>query len=218
VINDILLKFRYRETYPAVNEIVEFYDEVRDTRKDIKVEDLTLVPQHLDRINEQIEDLKVKLQNDQNEDAISIIIETIKYFDWIRSEKKRLELEDIPHDPSNIEEIENRLRKLRKAFQEEEKIRRTHQDLRDYCDYAGWLLIVAASLSFVGIFLVGIIPLYFSIFPLFFWFVEFGLLVVPISLAAKKYRRSNELEKVFLGYKMEYAKSRPYYQKHGGGE
>lgn len=218
VLNDILLKFKYRETYPAVNEIVEFYDEVRDVRKDIKPEDLIRVPQHLDKINEQMKYLRENLQDNQNENAISIILETVNYFDWVRSEKKRLELEDVSHDPSNIEEIENRLRKLKKAFQEEEKIRRIHQDLGDYRDHAGWLLILTASFSFGGIFLVGIIPIYFSISSLFFWLAELVLFIVPISLAVKKYRKSNELEKIFLNYKMEYAKSRPYYREPGGGE
>lgn len=218
VLKDTLLEFNYRETIPAVNEIVEFYDRARDSKKDLNLGDLMRIPQHLDKINDQIKRLREEPQNGKDDSAVSIVIETIEYFDWIRSENRRLKLEDVPHNPSNIEELENRLRELKKAFQEEEKIREVHQDHIDYCDYAGWLLIIAASFSFISIFIVGIIPIYYSISSLFLWIVDLGVFTFLIGFAAMKYRKSRKLEKDFLDYRMEYGRSRTYYQELRGGK
>jgi hypothetical protein len=216
VLDKIMWEYRYREIYPTIREFVEFYDEARTMRKEIKLEDIMLEPQHHERTIKQIEYIYYFSIIEQSENAIPTILEIIKYFDDIRREKRELTLREITHDSSSIEEIENWLRKLRKELEEEENIRRTHQNLRDSCSHAGWLLVFSAFVSFLGIFLVGIAPTYFSVSPIFFWIAEIGVLVIIIGLALRKYRRSQELKKIFLNYKMEYARSRPYSRRPGG--
>ncbi|MBU7019190.1 MAG: hypothetical protein HXS44_16890 [Theionarchaea archaeon] len=214
VLDKIIWEYRYREIYPTIIEFVEFYDEARTVRKEIKLEDVILEPPHHERTIKEMEHIGYFVELSEN--ANPIILEIIKYFDDARREKRRLTLKEITHDSSNIEEIENKLRKIRKELEEEENIRRTHQNLRDSCSRAGWLLVFSAFISFLGIFLVGIVPTYFSVSPMFFWVAEIGFLVALVGLALVKYRRSQELKKIFLNYRMEYARSRPYSRRPGG--
>ena len=214
VLDKVMWEYRYREIYPTIIEFVEFYDEARTMRKEIKLEDIMLEPQHHERTIKEMEHIAYFVELSENVNPI--ILEIIKYFDDARREKRRLTLKEITHDSSNIEEIENKLRKIRKELEEEENIRRIHQNLRDSCSHAGWLLVFSAFVSFLGIFLVGIAPTYSSVSPIFFWIAEIGVLVIIIGLALGKYRRSQELKKIFLSYKMEYARSRPYYRGPGG--
>jgi hypothetical protein len=46
VLDKIMWEYRYREIYPTAIEFVEFYDEARTMRKEIRMEDLMLEPQH----------------------------------------------------------------------------------------------------------------------------------------------------------------------------
>ena len=216
VLDKILWEYRYREIYPTIIEFVELYDEAKSMRKDRKLEGIILEPQHLERANELIEHIYYFSILEQSENAILTVLKIIKYFDDVRKEERKLTLREITHDSSNIEEIENKLRKLRKDLEEEENIRRTHQNLRDSCNQAGWLLLFSAFVSLFGIVLIGIAPTYFSVSPRLFWIAEIGILSAIIGLAIGKWRRYNGLKRVFLSYKMEYARSRPYYRQLGG--
>ena len=214
VLDRVLWEYRYREIYPTIIEFVEFYDEAKNIRKDRKLEDIMLEPRHYERTMELMEHIYYFLE--QSDSDIFTISKIIKYFDDVRKEERRLTLKEITHDSSNIEEIENKLRELRKELEEEENIRRTHQDLRDSCNHTGWLLVFSAFFSFFGIFLVGIAPAYSSISPMLFWIAEIGILAAIIGLAIEKKWRSSELKRIFLNYKMEYVSTRPHHRRPGG--
>ena len=211
IIEDIIIKYKFQETYPAVAKIVEFYDNVRNGIREIKPKDLLDVPQYLDEIKLRIKNLIEDAHDDDSK--MATIIDIIDFFDWIRNKEKRLKLEEIPFDSSNIEDLENRLRKLKKAFEEEEEIKKIHQNLADYSEYAGWLILFTAFFSVLGIFLVGILPIYLSIHLLFFWIIELILLIIPLISAIIKYKKSKQYEKQFLNYKMQFSKSILNYKK-----
>ena len=217
VLNEIFSEIRYRETIPAVVEIVEFFKDVQDIRKDIKLEEIIYEPHHLDKITPQIEKLQ-KEKDEQYGNVIIPILDIIEYFERVRKEKRRLKLTEIALDDSNAEEIGNKLRKLKEGLQEEEKIKRTYRELVDCCNHAGWLLILAALFSFTGIFLVGVAPKYLPFPSLFFWFIQITILGIPICFALKKYLRSEKLEETFFDYKMEYMKPKSYRSKIPEGE
>lgn len=218
VLREIFSEIRYRETIPAVVEIVEFFREVQNIRKDIKLEEIICEPQNLNEISLRIEEVRRGKKKEMDENDIQSITKIIEYFDKVRREKRRLKLMEIAHDDSYAEEIDNRLRKLKDGFQEEEKTKREYRELVDCCSITGWLLISAALFSFFGIFLVGVAPEYLSISPVFFWTAEISLLAVLSILAIKKYLRSRELKKIFLDHKMEYMKPKPYHYRIQGGK
>jgi ABC-type multidrug transport system fused ATPase/permease subunit len=216
VLDKILWEYRYREIYPTIMEFVEFYNEAKNVRKDRRMEEIILEPQHRERACELIERIYYYLILEQRDNAILTVLKILEYFDDLRKKGRKMTLREITHDSSNIEEIENKLRKLRKDLEGEENIRKTHQDLRNSCNQAGWLFLFSAFLSLLGIILIGIAPAYLSLSSIPFWIAEIGSLSAVIALAVGKRRRYNGLKRVFLSYKMEYARSGPYYQQLGG--